>query len=229
MDTQTEQCREGKQVRTGPSYQGTHAYGIQTTRYCTTTSRRCFPRPEFTGRIPRWIGKPDVEDFEEFLKLLNVIMTTAPECYFDSSDCQKPAGLIGFPINALLDWPMATTAGYAVFANALVNQQFKRILNYWALFLKTPDSRYVLVDNNEHSLAWLSKTALSWIVDLINKALGDKEVGPFDRFEKIFKSNPRDQYYAWLCLLGRILRPWVPAIQMMIASSSMPANRHPTV
>ncbi|KAL5506043.1 hypothetical protein EMCRGX_G007609 [Ephydatia muelleri] len=138
--------------------------------------------------------EPDVEDFEEFLKLLNVIMTTAPECYFDSSDCQKPAGLIGFPINALLDWPMATTAGYAVFANALVNQQFKRILNYWALFLKTPDSRYVLVDNNEHSLAWLSKTALSWIVDLINKALGDKEVGPFDRFEKIFKSNPRDHH-----------------------------------
>ena len=84
-------------------------------------------------------------------------------------------------------------------ANALVNQQFRRILNYWALFLKTPDSRYVLVDNNEHSLAWLSKTALSWIVDLINKALGDKEVGPFDRFEKIFKSNPRDQYYGFAC------------------------------
>ena len=92
--------------------------------------------------------EPEVEDFEEFLKLLNVIMTTAPECYFDSSDCHlKPAGLIGFPINALLDWPMATTAGYAVFANALVNQQFKKILNYWALFLKTPDSRYVLVDS----------------------------------------------------------------------------------
>eukprot|EP00731_Ephydatia_muelleri_P004723 Em0002g899a len=125
--------------------------------------------------------EPEVEDFEEFLKLLNVIMTTAPECYFDSSNCQKPAGLIGFPINALLNWPMATTAGYAVFANALVNQQFKRILNYWALFLKTPDSRY------------------SWIVDLINKALGDKEVGPFDRFEEIFKSNPHDQYYGFAC------------------------------
>ncbi|KAL5506033.1 hypothetical protein EMCRGX_G007598 [Ephydatia muelleri] len=80
--------------------------------------------------------EPEVEDFEEFLKLLNVIMTTAPECYFDSSNCQKPAGLIGFPINALLNWPMATTAGYAVFANALVNQQFEEI------FKSNPHDQY---------------------------------------------------------------------------------------
>jgi phosphatidylserine decarboxylase len=71
-----------------------------------------------------------VRSFDEFLQLLNGIMTTAPEAYQDVQT-QEPAGLIGFPINALLNWPMATAAGYDFFANALVNQQLRKILGYW--------------------------------------------------------------------------------------------------
>lgn len=55
-----------------------------------------------------------VSDFNEFLVLLNQIMTQAPEYteYFDPKEgALEPYGLIGFPINALLDWPMATDAG----------------------------------------------------------------------------------------------------------------------
>ena len=140
--------------------------------------------------------EPQVKDFAEFLHLLNVIMTKAPECYVTSSTDGElqPAGLIGFPINALLDWPMATTAGYAVFANTLVNQQFKKILNYWARFLESPASRYVLLENNEHTIPWLGDTAKSWIIDTVNSALGDENIGLFDSFEEIFKSDPQDQY-----------------------------------
>ena len=143
-----------------------------------------------------------VKDFAEFLKLLNAIMTTAPECYVTgSSDGEmQAAGLIGFPINALLAWPMATSAGYSVFANALVNQQFKKILDYWAQFLKTQASRYVLNYpdyNPEHSIAWLSPTAKGWIVDVVNTAVGEEANSILGSFEEIFQSDPLDQYYGF--------------------------------
>ena len=92
------------------------------------------------------LGQVQVRSFDEFLQLLNGIMTTAPEAYQDVQT-QEPAGLIGFPINALLNWPMATAAGYDFFANALVNQQLRKILGYWADFLQGPASRYVLTES----------------------------------------------------------------------------------
>src|SRR5882672_6756613 len=93
--------------------------------------------------------EPEPQTFEDFLVLLNAIMFTAPEAYqTGTGNNQQPAGLIGFPINALLDWPMGTVFGYDVFSNALVNQQFKKILNYWSNFLVSEESRYVLVQND---------------------------------------------------------------------------------
>ena len=52
-------------------------------------------------------GMPQVRDYNHMLRLFNVIMTHAPE--FDES------GLVGFPFNAILDWSMATTGGWAAF------------------------------------------------------------------------------------------------------------------
>ncbi len=54
------------------------------------------------------LGQVEVRSFEAFLGLLNGIMATAPEAYKDIPT-HEPSGLIGFPINALLDWPMAST------------------------------------------------------------------------------------------------------------------------
>ncbi|KAK0201285.1 Phophatidylserine decarboxylase-domain-containing protein [Desarmillaria ectypa] len=47
-------------------------------------------------------GKPQVRDY--MLGLFNQILTEAPN--FDESDYE--VGLVGFPINAILDWPMGT-------------------------------------------------------------------------------------------------------------------------
>ena len=164
--------------------------------------------------------QPQVKDFAEFLKLLNVIMTTAPECYVTgSSDDEnrewQPAGLIGFPINALLDWPMATNAGYSVFANALVNQQFKKILDYWAQYLGTPASRYVLVANDvcKRSIAWLSPEAKGWIVNLVNKAVGEEANSILGSFEEIFKSDPLDQYYGFSSWDDFFVREFVDGVR----------------
>jgi phosphatidylserine decarboxylase len=81
-------------------------------------------------------GEPQVRDYHLMLRLINIIMTRAPEF--------NETGLVGFPINAILDWSMGTTAGYAAFLNEKVNWQFKRILNEWGIFLCSADSRYVL-------------------------------------------------------------------------------------
>ena len=84
-------------------------------------------------------GKAQVRDYRQMLRLLNTLMTHAPE--FDRS------GLVGCPINAILDWPMGTPAGTAVFLNERVNAQLKKILNAWGRFLRSSDSARVLSDH----------------------------------------------------------------------------------
>jgi len=152
------------------------------------------------------LGTPEVRTFEEFLRLLNAIMTTAPECFEQTESKNslelEPAGLIGFPINALLDWPMGTTSGYDFFSNMLVNQQFKKILNYWSEFLTTKKSRYVLVEGDESGtpivIPWLSETAKKQMVDVACKAKGE---GPRckgnETFEDVFNCDPCDKYYGF--------------------------------
>jgi phosphatidylserine decarboxylase len=65
--------------------------------------------------------EPQVKTVEKMLGLFNYVMTHAPE-YNDT-------GLVGFPVNAILDWAMGTEAGFAAFLNDRVNEQFKKLLN----------------------------------------------------------------------------------------------------
>ncbi len=96
------------------------------------------------------MGKPQVRNYRLMLRLINRIMTKAPE--------YSRKGLVGFPINAILDWPMATVGGYAAFLNERVNMHFKKILNHWGTFLKSADSCYVLNENPK--TGWFGKDAM---------------------------------------------------------------------
>jgi phosphatidylserine decarboxylase len=148
------------------------------------------------------LGQLEVRTFEQFLELLNGIMTTAPEAYQDIPS-HEPSGLIGFPINALLDWPMATKSGYDVFANSLVNQQFKKILRYWSRFLVTQESRYVLTERTSRLdpgtlvVPWLGDLAKSEMVQVAKAAVGEGSNPTPDRFEEIFNCDPGDEYYGF--------------------------------
>lgn len=146
--------------------------------------------------------EPEPRSFEDFLVLLNAIMFTAPEAYQSGTGTsQQAAGMIGFPINALLDWPMATSFGYAVFSNALVNQQLKKILDHWSTFLVTEGSRYVLVENDPASdaIAWLSPAAQAEMVSVASAALGQapNPIAPKATFADIFNCDPRDAHYGY--------------------------------
>lgn len=76
-------------------------------------------------------------------------------------------GLVGTLINAILDYPMGTKAGYVLFNDPKVNARFRNILNYWGRYLQSEDSTYVL---NTSDKGWLSNTALN---EMAKEAKGD--------------------------------------------------------
>ena len=94
-------------------------------------------------------GQRQVRSYQQALRLINHIMTKAPEF--------NKTGLVGFPINAILDWSMGTTGGYAAFLNSSVNQQLKKVLNEWGTFLKSAGSRCVL--SNHPRKGWFGEDA----------------------------------------------------------------------
>ncbi|KAG8723295.1 hypothetical protein FRC09_003896 [Ceratobasidium sp. 395] len=80
--------------------------------------------------------KPQIRDYKVMLHAFDIIIGTAPT-YEDNS-------LVGFPINAILDWPMGTEAGLKTFLNPKLNAMFKKMFDVWSNFLVSPDSREVL-------------------------------------------------------------------------------------
>ncbi|WP_291327997.1 phosphatidylserine decarboxylase family protein [Desulfovibrio sp. UCD-KL4C] len=116
-------------------------------------------------------GKPQVRNYTHMLQLMNTLMTRAPEF--------NKTGLVGFPINAILDWPMGTPAGASAFLNGKVNRQLKKILTQWAVYLDSPDSRYVLSDDPKHG--WFGSDA--------------KKAMP--TFAKDFVCYPKKKYYGF--------------------------------
>lgn len=147
-------------------------------------------------------GEPEVRDFDHFLQLLNEIMVQAPEYIeCENKGIEDPCGLIGFPINALLDWPMGTASGYTVFSNTLVNQQFKTILRHWSKFLQTEASRYVLVEGDPSAtpkvIPWLSETALNEMVSVACQGQDDPKACQEKQFQDFFVCDPSDEYYGY--------------------------------
>ncbi len=96
-------------------------------------------------------GDPQVVDYPVALQLINHVLTTAPE--FDQT------GLVGFPINAILNWPMGTPGGFVLFLNDRFNAKMKNVLNAWGEFLMTPESTYVL--NDDPTAGWFGRDAMA--------------------------------------------------------------------
>jgi phosphatidylserine decarboxylase len=141
------------------------------------------------GQLPRRrqfqedpTGSPQVRDYEHMLKLINSILTTAPAF--------NKTGLVGFPINAILDWPMGTSGGFAAFLNDRVNAQLKKILNEWARFLDSPNSCYVL--DADPTSGWFGRDAQAAMPD----------------FVKEFQCDPAKVYYGFTSWDDFFTRPF---------------------
>ncbi|KAK5019210.1 hypothetical protein LTR16_000748 [Cryomyces antarcticus] len=85
-------------------------------------------------------GHRQVRDYQHMLQLLNHFLTTAPSW----NDKSHRVGLVGLPINALLDWPMGTSSGFAFFLDPKVNAMLKKVLDAWGEYLQSPASAEVL-------------------------------------------------------------------------------------
>jgi len=101
---------------------------------------------------PPQSGDIKLKNYRQMLRVINHVLTTAPE--FNTT------GQVGCPINAILDFPMITAAGLAAFVSPKVNQMLKKVLAVWTEFLSSAASRYVL---NETPTGWLCPAALSAI------------------------------------------------------------------
>lgn len=177
------------------------------------------------------LNTPEVTSFDEFLVLFNHIMSQAPECteFLDpKTGALEPCGLIGFPINALLDWPMATNSGYAFFSNELVNQQFKKILNYWSVYLSSPESRSVLVDNypdrTPKVFGWLSQNAREEMITVACQAEASNSPNHQQPFEHFFNCNPKDKYYGFKSWDDFFTRTFVDGVRPVAEGDDVIAN-----
>lgn len=97
---------------------------------------------------PPHSGDVKIKNYHQMLVVLNHVLTTAPS--------YNTTGMVGFPINAILDFPMITPAGLSAFAMEKVNAMFRKVLAVWTRFLDSADSLYVL---NQSPTGWLSPRA----------------------------------------------------------------------
>lgn len=100
-----------------------------------------FPPPPGSGDVK-------IANYEQMLVVINHVLGTAPEF--------NETGMVGFPINAILDYPMITPAGLATFTMPQVNEMFAKVLHVWTEFLDSPESRYIL---NDGPGGWFSPAA----------------------------------------------------------------------
>lgn len=97
------------------------------------------------------VGNRAIRSFSEFIAVVGLIIQSGPE-FFNEAEPETAMSYIGFPINALLDWPMGTVSGYEFFLQRTVNDALREVLRSWGRFLATPDSKGCLD-------GWLSDAA----------------------------------------------------------------------
>jgi phosphatidylserine decarboxylase len=106
-----------------------------------------------------------IKDLDSLYEILNEIITTSPS-FNDTAQ-------VGTPMNGLLAVAMGTEAGAALFHDTTFNEQFKKVLNAWNTFLKSPASLDKLdITDPEKEGSWISKAA--WNAGVWNQMVYDK-------------------------------------------------------
>ena len=177
--------------------------------------------------IPQGYNEP-VKNFETMLMLMNQILHEAPAF----SVIENEIGLIGFPINAILDWAMGTQGGYLTFLHPVVNQKLEVILKEWSKFLESKKSTYVLTDKPIKQTNPDYKAPMGWLTDAAFEAMAKMDPlrgikSPEDARENFifnFKCHPKRKHFgfrSWDEFFTREFRKQ--------ARSVSKANRHPDV
>lgn len=105
---------------------------------------------EMVAQVPatKPYRKRHVESVELLLRMINEVLTMAPE--FGEHT------MVVTPLCGILDWTMGTKAGFAAYRDPRVIAMLKKVLQAWCEFLCSGASRYVL---NESPAGWKSAHA----------------------------------------------------------------------
>ncbi|KAK7460958.1 hypothetical protein VKT23_008886 [Stygiomarasmius scandens] len=138
-------------------------------------------------------GRLQIRDYMKMLSLFNCVLHEAPE--FETHE------FVAFPINAVLNWPMGTSAGQAVFTNSKVNAQFKKMFDVWSSFLASKESRYVLTTDEK-----------GWFGPEANKALPG--------FDDMFICEPNAPYKGFKSWDDFFVRKFRPGVRPFLGDNS---------
>ncbi|KAF4637160.1 hypothetical protein G7Y89_g904 [Cudoniella acicularis] len=122
---------------------------------------------------------PEFKNWQEMLLTFDWQLTQGPLWLYNTAGEQ---GLIGFPFNAFLDWPMGTPAGIFAFLRKDVNRYLRDMLVEYGDFLKSNASTKVL---NKNSEGWFSDQALNAMVNVASPGAASKT-----SFFDIFQCDP---------------------------------------
>jgi phosphatidylserine decarboxylase len=129
-------------------------------------------------------GEAQIRSFRQMLQVFNVLLTRPP--FFNTT------GLTGLPINAVVDWSMATPSGHAVFLNATFNRHLKQVLDQWGAFLRSPASLPALSEDAQ--TGWFGPVAM-------------QHMPAFDAEFECDPGAPYRGYTSWDDFFTRAFRP----------------------
>ncbi|KAG8909798.1 hypothetical protein FRC00_009419, partial [Tulasnella sp. 408] len=127
------------------------------------------------------IGNPAIRDLDVLLQTINLIVQEPPAFVKGANDYE----FVGFPINAILNWPMSTKSGMMFFGNPVVNAALKQVLSYWATFLASPASTTTLTTSPD---GWFGPAARSRMPNFVETFVCDpnKHAYGFASFDAFF-------------------------------------------
>jgi phosphatidylserine decarboxylase len=128
-------------------------------------------------------GQKQVRSYHHMLRVINHILTTPPNWITQA----EKNHVVGLPINALLDWPMGTSAGFAAFLDPVVNKHIKEIVDVWGEFLKSPASAACLGTDEK---GWFGPTALKRL-----EATANLDGQTSYKFEELFHCDPSKEHH----------------------------------
>ncbi|KAE8375423.1 Phophatidylserine decarboxylase-domain-containing protein [Aspergillus bertholletiae] len=151
-------------------------------------------------RDPTTLRK-QVRNYKTMLYLFNTLLTEVPE-YFLNENPTVPSGLIGFPFNIIVDWPMGTPSGRQFFLDQRVNECLKNILNKWNEFLSDPTAGGKGNKGGNDALVnagWSSDQAIKQLEDKANEATPNAERKTFAQLFEHPSGGTPSNFFNYAC------------------------------
>jgi len=146
-------------------------------------------------------GGPEFRSWQELLLAFDFQLTSGPIWLYNTEGQQ---GLIGFPFNALLDWPMGTPAGIYAFLREDINKCLRDMLIEYGAYLLSPESTEYL---NSQPDGWFNETALLTMSEVASPPPSTKP------FSEIYVCNPSLPSYGFTSWDDFFIRKFKPGIR----------------